>query len=215
MTIGNINTQGTLISKITGKFESIGPSQIYINVNGLEYEIQVSLDVITALKNTKKDSHIQLYTHHHFRENEQKLFGFLDKSQKIFFQALLNLRGFGPSLALSLLSHLRSDVFLSLCRDKNLATLCRIPRVGKGTAESIIFEVNRQAKKWEKLLDSGNDKQSKSKYNKEQELALNALLQLGYREKEAELALHKVTMQSTYDVDAGAAEWIRSALQIL
>ena len=215
-----------MIHALTGKLAGLGHSQIYLNVEGVEYEIYVPLDVLSTLqKKADQKEAVHLHIYHHFRENEQRLFGFLDASQREFFAALLGLRGLGPSLALSLLSHLSGEELLNLCANNKLDALCRIPRVGKSTAESIVFEIKRQRKKWDKLRelikeekDRGGQDDQETEFFKEQEMALQALLQLGYREKEAEEALRKVQAQKQkqeIEPPKGAAEWIRSALQIL
>lgn len=210
-----------MIHALTGKLRALGHSQVYLNVGGVEYEIYVPLDVLGILQKKTKHEQLHLYIYHHFRENEQRLFGFLDERQRGFFEALLGLRGLGHSLALSLLSHLKGEEFLKLCRNGELDALCRIPRVGKNTAESLLFEVKRQRKKWDKLLlkesaETLNKEEARSL--KEQEMALEALLQLGYREKEAREALRKIQEQrkkEEMEVPQGAAEWIRGALRLL
>ena len=211
-----------MIRALTGKLAGLGHSQVYLNVGGVEYEIHVPLDVLGALQKKASPDSLRLYIYHHFRENEQRLFGFLDARQREFFEALLGLRGLGPSLVLSLLSHLSGEELLSLCTRNDLTALCRIPRVGKSTAESLIFEIKRQRKKWDKLLQQEKGEGTRNKqeagFLREQEIALQALLQLGYREKEAEESLRKVHRQREKEqaqAPEGAAEWIRSALQIL
>ena len=212
-----------MIHALTGELAGFGPSQVYLAVGGLEYEIHVPLDVLDFLQKKEKGASLHLYIYHHFRENEQRLFGFLDLAQREFFGALLELRGLGPSLALSLLSHLKGEEFIELCASNDLSTLCRIPRVGKSTAESLVFEVKRQRKKWDKILQKerregrAKDKDEEALL-REQEMALQALLQLGYREREAEKALNEIHRQRQKEGKKevmGAADWIRSALQLM
>ncbi len=208
-----------MIAALTGKVTRFGYSQVYLQIsNGIEYEISVPLEVLYQLQKQSEGACISLYIYHHFKENEQNLFGFIELQQREFFRALLDLRGFGTSLALSLLSHLSANEFIELCRNKDTQSLCRIPRIGKSTAESLIFEVNRQHKKWDKFFLSPIQKQSQEGFSSQQEMALQALVQLGYKEKQTEEVLRTLIKQRQKDslsIDIGAAEWIRGALRIL
>ncbi len=212
-----------MITALKGNIERLGPSQVYLNVGGIEYEVHVPLTVLIEIQK-EKHSPLYLHTYHHFRENEQRLFGFLTVHQREFFRALLNLRGFGPSLGLSLLSHMSQKHFLYICKTQDVSALCRIPRIGKKMAEGLIFEVKHQKKKWDALapdelqtnienLPTTSSKELSQE--KEMGLALEALVQLGYQEKNAEDALYRIAMtrkKQNEELPTGAAEWIRETL---
>lgn len=214
-----------MISALTGQLVRFGHSQFYINVNGIEYEVFAPLNILEKLQQQSLEKHkiITMQIYHHFRENEQELFGFFERREKAFFQALLKLRGVGTSLAMSLLSHLNSNQFLVLCNTKDSKALCRIPRIGKSIAESIIFEVNRRPKEWQKLLSPTSGKaqvQDTLEFNNEQDMALQALIQLGYKEQEAIYAIRKILKKREKKEEGtpslpNAAEWIRAALHII
>ena len=198
-----------MITGLTGKIEKIGSSQIYLNVNDVEYEIYVPLNVLEKLIKKEKEL-ISLRIYHHFKETEQCLFGFLKQKQRDFFMALLKLRNVGPNLSLSLLSHLNGEEFLNLCFEKRTKDLCRIPRMGKATAERIFFEVNSHKEKWTEFLGVPQVKS----WGQEQELALEALLQLGYKEQEASRVLEHIE-KSQKEKKLDTAEWIRLSLMNL
>ena len=192
-----------MITALTGVVQSFGPSCVYLDVGGVEYEVILPLSSLAQLQKESYQSDLErkkvrLLIYHHFTEKGECLYGFLAARQRLFFKSLLSLHGLGTNLAVSILSHLEGPRLLEICNSKDYKALCSIPRVGRRTAESIIFEVNRNPKKWSNLLieDSASSfSESESrKLLPEQEIASQALLQLGYREKEAENALEK-TMQ--------------------
>ncbi len=242
-----------MITALTGVIRGFGPSCVYLDVNGIEYEIILPVSSLEQLqkqfqihlsqnsnyppsqktsgkisrevsqKNFQKEK-VRLLIYHHFTDKEERLYGFLEARQRLFFKSLLSLHGLGTSLAISILSHLTGPRLLEVCNSKDHKVLCRIPKVGRRTAESIIFEVSRNPKKWSNLLieDSTSSFAESDVKNvlPEQEIARQALLQLGYREKEAESALEKtVEMLKKDDSEITdpklihAAEWIRLALQ--
>ena len=180
---------------------------------------------------------IRLYIYHLIKEEDEKLFGFLEFSQKEFFSSLLLIRGVGPNLALSLLSHLDLSNFIFYCKTKNYENFTRIPRVGKSIAETIIFEVNKKLEKWEKLLISAEKNNNNTNVNlnlisnydtriklsPQKELAIQALLQLGYKEKEVIIAITSIEKNELENSkkeniefkELEAAELIRAVLKII
>ncbi|MCB1317470.1 MAG: Holliday junction branch migration protein RuvA, partial [Leptospiraceae bacterium] len=184
-----------MIAGLRGKIQRIGATRVYLDVTGVVYEIHVPLNVQAALKAGRESVFLHIY--HHFTDQEQRLYGFLDATQRDFFIALQNIKGLGTALALSILSHLEGAQLLELCARKDSAALTRIPRVGKTTAETIIFEVNRRRQKWEKVLNISMDAglgRPADGFSDEMELAYQALLQLGYRDKEARAVLERLEM---------------------
>ncbi len=239
-----------MIVALTGTITKLLTSSIYLNVQQVEYEVHVALNVFEHLQKHAKEKEIHLYIYHLIKEEEQRLFGFIEITQRDFFQTLLLIRGIGPNLALSLLSHLSLDHFFDICKTKEITKLTRIPRVGKSIAETMVFEVNKKIDKWERLLIQSETKGSSplthrnyfsqvSFLNPEKEMALQALLQLGYKEKDALEAMAKIEAQQKKDNlnnkksdDSGenatekkemhtiqnlieASDWIRAVLQII
>lgn len=214
----------------------------------MEYEIYVPLNVLEELQLQRENSQaaasqrdnpqavasqkeefqadgpsVEIFIHHYFTDAEQRLYGFLDPLHKEFFKSLQDVKGCGPALALSLLSHLEAVRIVQLCSSRDTAALCKVPRVGKATAERLIFEINRRKKKWDRLFGSGAGSGTSESlpleehgFNPEQELALQALLQLGYRESVAKVAIERAAEKICpvdQDVRIGPAEWIRAALR--
>ncbi len=208
-----------MITALTGIVKRAGPAQVYMDTGPIEYEVFVSLDLLSSLQKSlqEKDSdslRLTLKIYHHFREHEQKLFGFLKEQQREFFCHLLQLRGLGPGLALSLMSHLSMEGFLEYCQSNNTQALSRIPRIGKRTAESLVFEVKQHKAKWESfMLPEEETGQRAHQLTRHKDLALQALLQLGYREQEAQKALRQAEQDNKALDKENVAEWIRLALR--
>ncbi len=208
-----------MISALTGNINRIAPSSLYLQAGAVEYEVHVPLSVLEELESQGQFTSVRLFIYHYFSGNEQRLYGFLDPLQREFFGNLQSVKGCGPALALSLLSHLDAARIIKLCNVKDVAALCRVPRVGKATAERLIFEINRRKKKWDRLFDlqkQHTSEQERPAFSQQQELALQALIQLGYRESTARAAVERATEEISLagqQTASNTAEWIRCALR--
>jgi len=204
-----------MIAGIRGALVGFGAQKVYMEAGGLEYEIHVPLNVFDALERSRTRESVRLYIYHHFMQEEQRLYGFLDRGQREFFIALTSVKGLGTVLALSILSHLDASALLSLCEQKDVKALTRIPRVGKSTAETLIFEINRRLERWRKITEYSAQNEipgDREEETDDEDLAVQALLGLGYKEKEARETLRKLTSGTE---KKSASELIRDALRLL
>lgn len=216
-----------MIAGLTGQIRRFGAARVYLDVGGVEYEVHVPLSVQSVLQMRGIGGEASLRIYHYFTESDQRLYGFQESAQREFFIALQTIKGLGTGLALSLMSHLDPAQFLDCCIRKDVKALCHIPRVGKATAETLIFEVNRRKDKWAKLLQAGEGqlpgpagaRAPVDPIAEQEDLAVQALIQLGYKEAEATTAIEKLrrrAAESGEDVSAwNAAGWIERALRIL
>ncbi|MEQ9363145.1 MAG: Holliday junction branch migration protein RuvA [Leptospirales bacterium] len=223
-----------MIAGLRGKIQRFGAARVYLDVQGVEYEVHVPLSVQSVLQMQGVGGEVSLRIYHHITESDQRLFGFQAAAQREFFLALQGVKGLGTGLALSLMSHLEPAQFLDLCARKDVKALCHIPRVGKATAETLVFEVNRRKDKWSKLLLAGDAFGEQVAGGKtrattlvqlaeQEDLAVQALVQLGYKESEAVAAIETLRAKAADNPDqaAGApgdwnaAGWIERALRIL
>ncbi len=209
-----------MIAGIKGRIARLGASRAYIEAGGLIYEVLLPLGALAKLERDGVGSQTELVIYHHFGDPEQKLYGFLSFAERDLFVALQDIKGVGGGLALSLLSHLEPAALLELCARKDVKSLTRIPRVGKTTAETLIFEINRRAQKLSRLI-AESPAPARPSGGDQEELALLALQQLGYKESEAIEALRKVAARVDAEQGAGssvklsAADWIALSLRTL
>lgn len=209
-----------MISGLRGTVNRFGASSVYLETGGVEYEIHVSLNVFDSLSKLDKKKEVFLYVHHQFLQDDQRLFGFLNQNQKDFFKAIQNVKGLGSSLALSILSHLSPRELLNYCENKDIQSLTKIPRVGNRTAEMLVFEVNRNIVRWKHLL-SGDDSSGEmvSAVSRDEDLVVQALLQLGYKEAQIRSVLKAVLKESEDAKEKSEywnlSEWIHRCLRIL
>lgn len=134
--IGRI--QGTLIEK--------QPSLLVVDVGGIGYEVEVSFSTSFALKSIGEQ--VVLHTHFVVREDAQLLFGFASRADRDLFRMLIKVNGVGPKLALAILSGLDAP-HLARCIDSgDVATLVKLPGIGKKTAERLVLDMRDKVKAW-------------------------------------------------------------------
>ncbi|MHB1678035.1 MAG: Holliday junction branch migration protein RuvA [Sulfuriferula sp.] len=189
-----------MIGKISGTLLEKHPPQILVDVTGVGYEMDVPMSTFYHLPALNQP--VSLYTHFVVREDAQLLYGFGTHAERVTFRQLIKITGVGAKMALALLSGLDTAELARAVAMQNVAQLTKIPGIGKKTAERLLLELKG------KLIDvsesgtlavpalAGDD-------------VLNALLALGYNEREASGAVRQVA------VSASVEDGIRSALKWL
>lgn len=174
-----------MIAFVRGKFIVKNPAQVIVDVNGVGYECQVSLNTYSVI--TNQDSG-QLFTYVHITENNQTLYGFADVSEKELFTQLISVSGVGAATARMMLSGMKPDEIIKAIVQSNARLLESIKGIGRKTAERLCLELK------EKLSKNLNDAilTSTSASNKVEIDALNALISLGIPKPNAEKALKNV-----------------------
>jgi Holliday junction DNA helicase RuvA len=166
-----------MIGSLRGKLISKHPYEIIIEVNGMGYLVNVSLNTLSELPDIGKD--VFLYIHTHVREDALQLYGFLKEEEKRIFITLLGITGIGPKMALNILSGITYEDLYNAVEAEDIALLCRIPGLGKKTAQRLILELKEKIPHLEKVTDTVfND-------------TLSALVNLGYKRSIAKDALEK------------------------
>ena len=125
-------------SFIKGKKLEIDPTKIIIDVNGIGYELKISLRTYSEIK---EHSVVNLFTHLQVKEDSHTLFGFYDKSERKTFLSLLSISGVGPSTAIMILSSLSSSELNSAIISSDVLTIKSVKGIGLKTAERIILEL--------------------------------------------------------------------------
>jgi holliday junction DNA helicase RuvA len=178
-----------MISFLKGNFVFKSPAIIYVDVNGVGYEVHISLNTYTKIQHLEQGT---LFTHLHIREDAHLLYGFYDKAEKEIFLNLISVSGIGASTARVMLSYARPDELISAIVSGDSRSLENIKGIGKKTAERLIVELKD---KLAKMPSESNI--SPMKHNSLHQDALNALLALGINRQSAEKAIQQVTKSGT------------------
>ena len=190
-----------MIGRLAGILLEKNPPQILLDVQGVAYELDVPMSTFYNLPGLQEK--VVLHTQLIVREDAHLLYGFLSVEERIAFRHLLKIGGVGPKLALSVLSGLSLNDLAAAVVNKEVSLLTRIPGVGKKTAERLLLELQG------KFESSGSDAGQGATVALSGNDILNALLALGYNEKEAGWA----TKQLPNGVDV--SDGIRQALKLL
>ena len=189
-----------MIARLTGRLVEKHPPNIVVDVHGVGYELDVPMSTFYHLPATGQE--VTLLTHLVVREDAQLLFGFGSEAERQLFRQLLRISGIGARIALSLLSGLSVAEVQSAVAQQDSARLTRIPGIGKKTAERLLLELKDKlgpvagAPAQAAAAPAGED-------------ALNALVALGYSDKEARAALARL------GAELPVQDAIRQALRIL
>jgi holliday junction DNA helicase RuvA len=186
-----------LIGRLSGKLLAKNPPQVLLEAAGVGYEIDVPMSTFYSLPATGEA--VTLHTHLVVREDAHILYGFATLEERAAFRRLIRISGVGARTALSVLSGLSVAELAQAVALQDAARLTKVPGIGKKTAERLLLELKG------KLVDtlpvdaktgSGND-------------VLNALVGLGYSEKEALAAVNGLPP------GLAVTEGIRAALKAL
>lgn len=193
-----------MIAFLTGNFVTKTPSYVYVDVNGVGYEVQISLNTFSEIQDLEKGT---LLTHLLVREDAHILFGFFEAGEKEMFLLLLGVSGVGASTARIMLSSMKPEDVSRAIVQGNSKLLESVKGIGKKTAERIVLELRDKLGK-HPIGSNISPIQS----NSLQVDALNALIALGINRQAAESTLQKVVLQfPTLTVE----ELIKKALQNL
>jgi holliday junction DNA helicase RuvA len=170
-------------------------------VQGVAYELDVPMSTFYNLPvlHEKVVLHTQLIV----REDAHLLYGFISNEERVAFRQLLKISGVGPKLALSVLSGLSLNDLAVAVANKEVGRLTKIPGVGKKTAERLLLELQG------KFVVTGASVVRGAAVTSINNDIVNALLALGYNDKEADWAAKQLPK------DASVSDGIRQALKLL
>ena len=124
---------------IKGSLKDLTPEKAILETAGLGYKILIPLSVYSNLLG--KESDIKLYISAVYREDSQRLFGFLSKDQRDLFEKICDISGIGPKIALIIIGHLDETALYLSIQNQDVKSLTRVPGLGKKTAERLIIEL--------------------------------------------------------------------------
>ena len=193
-----------MIAYLKGDFVHKSPAVVQVEVSGVGYEVQISLNTYSKIQNLDKG---MLHTSLLIREDAHILYGFFDLAEKEMFLQLISVSGIGASSARVMLSYMKPDELAGAIVRGDTRTLEGIKGIGKKTAERMVLELRDKLTK--NPIESNN---SPMKNNTLQQDALNALTALGINRQAASQALEKtIAAESNLSVE----ELIKKALRTL
>jgi holliday junction DNA helicase RuvA len=171
---------------LQGKFTFKNPAQVYVDVNGVGYEVNISLNTYAHIQGLNDG---KLFTYLQIKEDAHTIFGFFDKGEKEMFVQLISVSGVGAATARMMLSHLKPDEISRAIVQGNVKQLESIKGIGKKTAERLVLELRDKVGK----IAADTDIPA-SVGNSLQQDALNALIALGISKPQAEASLQKINL---------------------
>jgi holliday junction DNA helicase RuvA len=175
-----------MLAFLRGIFVNKAPSRVFIDVNGVGYDVQISLNTYEAISQQDKG---MLYTHLQITENAQTLYGFFDLLEKEMFLNLISISGVGASTARMMLSGMRPNEIAKFIMAGSVNDLIRIKGIGKKTAELIIVGLRDKVGG---LIGETQPNNFAKPSNPLEFDAINALVALGIGKPIAEKAVKKV-----------------------
>ena len=172
-----------MIAYLKGDFVYKNPAMVHVDVNGVGYEVMISLNTYSKIQNLEKGV---LYTHLLVREDAHILFGFFDVAEKEIFLLLLGVSGIGASTARVMLSYMKPNELARAIVMGDSKTLESIKGIGKKTAERIVLELRDKLAKHP--VESNISPMINNTLHTD---ALNALTALGINRQAADQAIQK------------------------
>lgn len=199
-----------MIGRIHGILLEHQATELLVDVHGVAYQIFAPMTTIYQLPDTGQP--VTLYIHLIVREDAQILYGFFDKRERQLFRALIKVSGVGPRLALTILSGIEGHDFVRCVHANDVATLVRLPGVGKKTAERLLIDMRDRLHDWPIAAIETNQKAHLGQYAYRTD-AESALVALGYKLQEASKAVTAVLDQGFSGNDS--AQLVKLALQAM
>jgi holliday junction DNA helicase RuvA len=197
-----------MIAHVRGKLAAKSADRVVIETpGGVGYEVVVPLGVMERLPTAGTD--VTLATELVVREDGWALYGFLEESERRFFQRLTSVSGVGPKLGIAVLSALGVERGARALREKNIALLSSVSGIGRKTAERLALELGEKV---EDFTDAPPSPAAGAAVPAGAEAALKALERLGYATAEADRAVRQVLAGNGSDETEAL---VRRALQIL
>ncbi len=189
-----------MIGKLTGTLADKNPPQVLLDCNGVGYEVDVPMSTFYNLPHTGEK--VTLLTHFVVREDAQILYGFGTPGERDTFRQLIKISGVGPRTALSVLSGMSVAEIAQAVTTQDAGRLVKVPGIGKKTAERLLLELKGK-------LGADLGPVGGAVASDDQADILQALLALGYSDKEASAALKALP------AGIGVSEGIKAALKAL
>lgn len=184
-----------MIGRLHGSLIEKKPPFLMLDVNGVGYECQASMTTFYKLPDTNKT--VTLYIHHAVRDDGHYLYAFAEQTERQLFRTLIKVNGVGPKVALAILSGIEPNSFVNCIMDNDLASLQRVPGIGKKTASRLMIEMRDRLADWQPGLSMSvssdtNNSTSPNSMNSPSQEAISALIALGYKAQSATRAIRNI-----------------------
>jgi len=178
-----------MIVGIEGSIERKDPTYVHINVNGLIYEVHLSINTSNAIQ----ESRVKLYVTQIIREDTNALYGFREMNEKKMFDTLIKINGVGPKVALAVCSTFTPETFARVVSSKDVGMLKRVPGIGPKAASRILVELA------DFIVDGGDESSTAGAMGE----AVMALESLGFKKEAIQKALAGVSGDTATMVKEG------------
>jgi len=201
-----------MIGRLRGYILEKQPPLVLLEANGVGYEVHMPMTCFYELPELGQEAIV--FTQFVVREDAQLLYGFNDKQERALFRELIKVNGVGPKLALAILSGMSAQQFVTAVEKEEIASLVKLPGVGKKTAERLVVEMKDRFKGMHGDLFGGDSAftlttpSAEPETNDAESEAVAALVSLGYKPQEASRMISKVGRP-----DADCETLIREALR--
>jgi Holliday junction DNA helicase RuvA len=194
-----------MIGYLSGKILNKKPTQLLLDVNGVGYIVNISLNTFEKLPDEKQTA--SLYTYLSVREDALVLFGFSTESEKQMFELLISVNGIGPKLAQGILSGIQIDELKQAIVAGDMARIVAVPGIGRKTAERLMLDLRDKVEKVSAESAPGSSLEFTVRTD-----ALSALTTLGFNAKIAEKAIRDILAVTP---DIHLEELLRQAISLL
>ena len=191
-----------MIGRLSGVLLEKNPPQVLVDAGGVGYEVNVPMSTFYNLP--KLGEKVALFTQLIVREDAHLLYGFGTEAERATFKQLLKVSGVGPKVGLAVLSGMSVNDLAEAVATQESGRLTRVPGIGKKTAERLLLELKDKLKVDVHISVGGDAAKPTIAAD-----ILNALISLGYNEKEALYAIRELPK------DVAVSDGIRQALKLL
>lgn len=193
-----------MIAQLQGKLVEKNHTDLIIDCGGVGYFVEISLHTYSLIPNSE---HIKVFTHMMVREDSQKLYGFMEKSEREVFKLLISVSGIGSNTARVMLSSLDPQQLANAIASGDVRTIQSVKGIGAKTAQRVILDLKDKI-----LTVLGDTEISMFSSNLGKEEALSALETLGYLRKQSQKVVEKIL---TAEPEATVERIIKEALKQL
>ena len=182
-----------MIAYLAGKFAYKNPTVVYVETNGVGYEVNISLNTYSHIQNLSEG---KLFTYLQIKEDSHTLYGFFDIVEKEMFVMLISVSGIGAATGRMMLSNMLPAEITKAILQGNVKLLESVKGIGKKTAERLVLELKDKVGK--QPFESQNNLRAGNSFQQD---ALNALVALGISKSVAEYSVNKVLSEQPMETD--------------